>query len=69
MSVVMRTTVTIDDELIERARELTGISERATLIRMGLESLVAREAGRRIARMKGAFPDLQEVPRRRFPPE
>ena len=64
----MRTTVTIDDELVERARELTGISERATLIRMGLESLVADEAAKRIIAMKGAYPDLQSPPRRRFEP-
>ncbi len=65
----MRTTVTIDDKLIERAAELTGIKERATLIRMALESLVAREAGRRLALLGGTMPDLEAPPRRRFPAE
>lgn len=64
----MRTTVTLDDELVERAIELTGIKERPTLIRMALEALVAREAGRRLALLGGTMPDLEAVPRRRFGP-
>ncbi|MBS0504822.1 MAG: type II toxin-antitoxin system VapB family antitoxin [Proteobacteria bacterium] len=62
----MRTTVTIDDDLLQKAAEYTGIKERATLIRMGLESLVAREAGRRLARLGGSDPDAWAAPRRRF---
>ena len=50
----MRTTVTIDDKLLERAAELTGVKERATLIRMALEGLVAREAAKRLARLGGS---------------
>ena len=65
----MRTTITIDDELIETAQRYTGIKERATLVRMGLESLVQREAARRLARLGGTEPDLVAPPRRRFPPE
>lgn len=61
----MRTTVTLDDELVEKAIRYTGIKERATLIRMGLESLVQREAARRIARLGGSEPDLEIPPRRR----
>lgn len=63
----MRTTITIDDQLIEDARELTGIRETPTLVRMGLELIVQREAGRRLARMGGTQPGLQYVPRRRPP--
>lgn len=63
----MRTTVTIDDKLLADAQEFTGIKERATLIRMGLELLVAREAGRRLARLGGTEPGLQYIPRRRPP--
>lgn len=62
----MRTTVTLDDELVETAMEYTGIKERATLIRMGLEMLVQREAARRLARLGGSQPDLA-VPLRKRP--
>jgi Arc/MetJ family transcription regulator len=63
----MRTTVTIKDDLLAKAREYTGIEETPTLVRMGLELLVQREAGRRLARLGGTQPDLQYVPRRRPP--
>ena len=61
----MRTTITIDDELLAKAMEYTGVNERATVIRMALESLVAREAGRRLARLGGSDPDAWAAPRRR----
>lgn len=61
----MRTTITIDDELLAKAMEYTGVKERATVIRMALESLVAREAGRRLARLGGSDPDAWAAPRRR----
>jgi Arc/MetJ family transcription regulator len=61
----MRTTVTIDDQLLKDAEEFTGIKEKATLIRMGLEALVQREAARRLARMGGTQPGLEYIPRRR----
>ena len=65
----MRTTVTIDEKLLEQAEKYTGVKERSTLIRMGLESLVQREAGRRLARLGGTQPDFVAPPRRRFPPD
>lgn len=61
----MRTTVTLDDELVAEAMELTGIKERATLIRVALEGLVQYEAGRRIAKLGGTDPDATAGPRRR----
>ena len=61
----MRTTVNIDDELLAEARRLTGIQERATLVRMGLQALVEREAGRRLAHLGGTEPGLKPVSRRR----
>lgn len=61
----MRTTVNIDDRLIEKARELTGIEENAALLREGLRALVEREAARRLARLGGSEPGLEETPRRR----
>jgi Arc/MetJ family transcription regulator len=61
----MRSTVNIDDELLAEARRLTGIQERATLVRMGLQALVEREAGRRLAALGGTEPGLKPVSRRR----
>ena len=61
----MRTTMNLDDELVARAQELTGIKERNTLVRMGLEALVQREAGRRLARLGGTDPEIEDIPRRR----
>ena len=63
----MRTTITIDDKLLADAREYMGIKETPTLVRMGLELLIQREAGRRLARMGGTQPGLQHIPRRRPP--
>jgi Arc/MetJ family transcription regulator len=63
----MRTTVTLDDELLARATEYTGIKERSTLLRMALERLVATEAEKRLARLGGSMPDLRAPPRRRPP--
>jgi len=62
----MRTTVVIDDELLARAQELTGIDEKSALIREALKSLVAREAARRLALLGGTEPDLEDIPRRRY---
>jgi hypothetical protein len=61
----MRTTLNIDPELVDRARAFTGIREKTALVRAGLEALIAREAGRRLAAMGGTEPKLRRVPRRR----
>jgi hypothetical protein len=61
----MRTTLIIDDELLERARSLTGIKEKTALVRAGLETLIAREAAKRLAALGGSEPDLHPIPRRR----
>jgi Arc/MetJ family transcription regulator len=42
----MRTTINIDDEILSRASELTGIKEKTALVRMGLEYLIARESAK-----------------------
>lgn len=65
----MRTTVALDDRLIARAQELTGIAEKSALIDKALRSLVEYEAGMRLARLGGTMPDIEAPPRRRFPPE
>ena len=61
----MRTTLNIDDELLERASTMTGVKEKTALVRLGLEALIARESARRLARLRGTERDLEDVPRRR----
>ena len=60
----MRITVTIDDELLEKAKELSGINERSALVREGLSALIQRETARRLARLGGTEPELSPIPRR-----
>ena len=59
----MRTTLIIDADLLERARKLTGIQEKTALVRAGLEALITREAGKRLAALGGTQPKLASVPR------
>ena len=61
----MRTTLILDDALVERARRLTGIAEKTALVRAALEALIAREAARRLAALGGTMPDVAPAPRRR----
>jgi len=61
----MRTTLILDDKLLTRAKELTGIAEKTALVHEGLKALIAREAGKRLAALGGTEPGLQPVPRRR----
>ena len=61
----MRTTLIIDEGLLERARDLTGIREKTALVRAGLEALITREAGKRLAALGGTQPKVADVPRRR----
>lgn len=61
----MRTTIVLDEELVEAAQEYTGIREKSALVREGLKSLIQREAARRLARLGGSEPDAGYIPRRR----
>ena len=61
----MRTTLIIDDELLEKARKLSGLEEKTAVVRAGLEALIARQSARRLARLGGSEPRLAHVPRRR----
>jgi Arc/MetJ family transcription regulator len=61
----MRTTLNIEDNLIDKAIELTGIKEKTTLVKLGLEALIARESARRLAKLGGTQKQLQEIPRRK----
>ena len=64
----MRTTVTLDDDLLDRASELTGLREHSSLLREALTALIERESARRLARLGGTEPDLLAPPRRREAP-
>jgi Arc/MetJ family transcription regulator len=61
----MRTTLNIDDRLLKTAAQMTGVEEKTSLVRMGLEALVRREAGRRLAGMGGSDSHAAVAPRRR----
>ncbi len=63
----MRTTLNIEDSLIDKASEMTGIKEKTTLVKLGLEALIARESGKRLARLGGTEQQLKAPRRRRTP--
>jgi Arc/MetJ family transcription regulator len=60
----MRTTLTLDDELLAQAHQISGLTERTQLIREALLALVQRESARRLARLGGTEAQLQAIPRR-----
>lgn len=64
----MRTTINIDDHLLDEAQRLTGVKERTALVHAGLRALIERESARRLARLGGSEPQLKPVPRRRSRP-
>ncbi len=64
----MRTTINIDDEILNRAAAMTGIKEKTALVRKGLESLIALESARRLAALAGTEKGLKAMPRRRTKP-
>lgn len=61
----MRTTLAIDDDLLAEAQKLTGVKERAPLIREALKALIARESARRLARLGGSDQKAKAPARRR----
>jgi Arc/MetJ family transcription regulator len=61
----MRTTIALDDELIARAQDFTGLREKSALVREALKALIERESARRLALLGGSEPELVDVPRRR----
>jgi len=61
----MRTTLNIDDELLARASELSGLQEKTAVIHAGLDALIARESARRLAALGGTERGARAVPRRR----
>ncbi len=63
--VAMRTTITLDTELLQLAQELTGVTEKTALVRAGLQALIQRESAHRLARLGGSQADLESIARRR----
>ncbi len=61
----MRTTLALDDELVAEAQRLTGTKEKSVLVREALRALIQRESARRLARLGGREPWVDE-PRRRL---
>ncbi len=61
----MRTTLNIEDKLIEKASRLTGVKEKTSLVRLGLEALISRESSRRLAKLGGTEKRLRVIRRRR----
>ena len=69
LEVFMRTTLRIEEELIHKAEEMTGIHEKTHLVRFGLEALIARESSKRLAKLGGTERKLRMIPCRRGPVE
>ncbi|MBI4443528.1 MAG: type II toxin-antitoxin system VapB family antitoxin [Acidobacteria bacterium] len=61
----MRTTLNIDDTILRHAAKLTGVKEKTSLVRLGLEALISRESARRLADLGGTEKRLRSVRRRR----
>jgi hypothetical protein len=61
----MRTTLNIENNLLEKASNITGIKEKTILVNLGLEALIAWESARRLARLGGTQKQLEPMPRRK----
>ena len=64
----MRTTLNLDDDLLERAQKFTGLNEKTALVREALRALIERESARRLALLGGTMPKIEVAPRRRASP-
>ena len=64
----MRTTIALDDDLLAKAEALTGLSEKAALVREALRALIQRESAKRLALLGGSEPQLKNIPRRQSEP-
>lgn len=64
----MRTTLALDDDLIAKAQDFTGLKEKTALVREALKALIERESAKRLARLGGSEPDLEPASRRRPDP-
>lgn len=61
----MRTTLNLEDKLINKASKLTGIKEKTSLVKLGLEALIARESSKRLAKLGGSEKKIKMIRRRK----
>lgn len=61
----MRTTLNIDADLLKKAAQLTGVQEKTSLVRLGLEALISLESARRLSQLGGTEKQLRQIHRRR----
>ena len=64
----MRTTLALDDDLLAKAENFTGVKEKSALVREALKALIERESARRLAKLGGSEKKLKVPPRRRAKP-
>jgi Arc/MetJ family transcription regulator len=64
--ICMKTTLNIDDEMLDKASKLTGIKEKTSLVRLGLQALIARESSERLSKLAGSEKKLRGIPRRKI---
>lgn len=64
--ICMKTTLNIDDKMLEKASMLTGVKEKTSLVRLGLQALIARESSNRLSKLAGSEKKLRDIPRRRI---
>jgi len=61
----VRANLALDDDLVAKAQQFTGLKEKSALVREALTALIERESARRLARLGGSEPQLESAPRRR----
>jgi len=64
----VRTTLNIEDALVDKASKLTGIKEKTALVRKGLETLISLESSKRLAALGGSEKKIRMPRRRRLVP-
>ena len=62
----MKITLNIDEQLFKKASQLTGIEEKTSLVKLGLEALIAQESAKRLAKLGGTEKNLEGIHRRRI---
>jgi len=60
----MRTTIVLDDKLLEKAQALTHVQEKSALVKEALKALIERESAKRLANLGGSEPQVKAIPRR-----
>jgi hypothetical protein len=60
----MRTTLNLDEAILKKASDLSGISEKTQLLHEGLKALIAKQSALRLSRLGGTSPKLKNIPRR-----